>query len=260
MIVPIPPLLLDLLLAFNITVALIIIATALYTENALAFSAFPTMLLIITLFRLALNITATRAILLHGYAGEVINFFGAIVVGGNYAVGFVIFLILIIIQFVVITNGAGRVAEVAARFTLDAMPGKQLAIDADLNAGLITEAEARQRRRDIQRCGGFLRRDGRCQQVRPRRRNRCSHYRRDQYHRRIYRWCRATAPFGHRVVAEVHAPHRGRRHRHASAGATDLYRDRYHRHPCARPSTDFGSDIAQSLIGTAARVPHRGDH
>ena len=155
MIVPIPPLLLDLLLAFNITVALIIIATALYTENALAFSAFPTMLLIITLFRLALNITATRAILLHGYAGEVINFFGAIVVGGNYAVGFVIFLILIIIQFVVITNGAGRVAEVAARFTLDAMPGKQLAIDADLNAGLITEAEARQRRKDIQRSADF---------------------------------------------------------------------------------------------------------
>jgi flagellar biosynthesis protein FlhA len=113
------------------------------------------MLLIITLFRLSLNITATRAILLHGYAGEVINFFGQIVVGGNYAVGFVIFLILIIIQFVVITNGAGRVAEVAARFTLDAMPGKQLAIDADLNAGLITEAEARQRRKDIQRSADF---------------------------------------------------------------------------------------------------------
>ena len=155
MIVPIPPQLLDLLLAFNITIALVIIATSLYTENALAFSAFPTMLLIVTLFRLALNITATRAILLHGYAGEVINFFGQIVVGGNYAVGFVIFLILIIIQFVVITNGAGRVAEVAARFTLDAMPGKQLAIDADLNAGLITEAEARQRRRDIQRSADF---------------------------------------------------------------------------------------------------------
>jgi flagellar biosynthesis protein FlhA len=155
MIVPIPPFLLDILLAFNITIALVIIATALYTENALAFSAFPTMLLIVTLFRLSLNITATRAILLHGYAGEVINFFGQIVVGGNYAVGFVIFLILIIIQFVVITNGAGRVAEVAARFTLDAMPGKQLAIDADLNAGLVTEAEARQRRRDIQRSADF---------------------------------------------------------------------------------------------------------
>jgi flagellar biosynthesis protein FlhA len=155
MIVPIPPVLLDVLLSLNIMLALVIIGTSLYTENALAFSAFPTLLLIVTLFRLSLNITATRAILLHGYAGEVINFFGQIVVGGNYAVGFVIFLILIIIQFVVITNGAGRVAEVAARFTLDAMPGKQLAIDADLNAGLITEAEARQRRKDIQRAADF---------------------------------------------------------------------------------------------------------
>lgn len=155
MIVPIPTFLLDVLLAINISLALVIIGTALYTENALSFSAFPTLLLIVTLFRLSLNITATRAILLHGYAGHVINFFGQIVVGGNYAVGFVIFLILIIIQFVVITNGAGRVAEVAARFTLDAMPGKQLAIDADLNAGLITEAEARQRRKDIQRSADF---------------------------------------------------------------------------------------------------------
>ena len=155
MIVPIPPWLLDILLSINIALALMIIGTALYTENALGFSAFPTMLLIITLFRLSLNVTATRSILLTGYAGEVINFFGQIVVGGNYTVGFVIFLILIIIQFVVITNGAGRVAEVAARFTLDAMPGKQLAIDADLNAGLITEAEARQRRKDIQRAADF---------------------------------------------------------------------------------------------------------
>ncbi len=155
MIVPIPPVLLDLLLTINIGAALLIIGVALYAENALQFSVFPTLLLIVTLFRLSLNVTATRSILLHGYAGEVINFFGNIVVGGNYAVGFVIFLILIVIQFVVITNGAGRVAEVAARFTLDAMPGKQLAIDADLNAGLITEAEARQRRKDIQRSADF---------------------------------------------------------------------------------------------------------
>jgi flagellar biosynthesis protein FlhA len=155
MIVPIPAVLLDFLLTFNIMVALLIIGVALYAQNALEFSVFPTLLLIVTLFRLSLNITATRSILLHGYAGEVINFFGNIVVGGNYAVGFVIFLILIVIQFVVITNGAGRVAEVAARFTLDAMPGKQLAIDADLNAGLITEAEARQRRKDIQRSADF---------------------------------------------------------------------------------------------------------
>jgi flagellar biosynthesis protein FlhA len=155
MIVPIPPVMLDFLLSVNIAVALLIIGVSLYAENALAFSVFPTLLLIITLFRLSLNITATRSILLHGYAGEVINFFGQVVIGGNYAVGFVIFLILIVIQFVVITNGASRVAEVAARFTLDAMPGKQLAIDADLNAGLVTEAEARQRRKDIQRSADF---------------------------------------------------------------------------------------------------------
>jgi flagellar biosynthesis protein FlhA len=155
LIVPMPPIILDFLLTLNIMVALLIIGVSLYAENALAFSVFPTLLLIVTLFRLSLNITATRAILSHGYAGEVINFFGQVVIGGNYAVGFVIFLILIIIQFVVITNGAGRVAEVAARFTLDAMPGKQLAIDADLNAGLITEAEARQRRKDIQRAADF---------------------------------------------------------------------------------------------------------
>ncbi|MDQ2871660.1 MAG: flagellar biosynthesis protein FlhA [Candidatus Eremiobacteraeota bacterium] len=155
MIVPIPPELLDLFLSLNIMVALLIIGTSLYAENALSFSVFPTLLLIVTLFRLSLNVTATRAILLHGYAGQVIDFFGNVVVGSNYAVGFVIFLILIVIQFVVITNGAGRVAEVAARFTLDAMPGKQLAIDADLNAGLITEADARQRRKDIQRSADF---------------------------------------------------------------------------------------------------------
>ncbi len=155
LIVPMPSVILDFLLTLNIMIALLIIGVSLYAENALAFSVFPTLLLIVTLFRLSLNITATRQILSHGYAGEVINFFGQVVIANNYAVGFVIFLILIIIQFVVITNGAGRVAEVAARFTLDAMPGKQLAIDADLNAGLITEAEARQRRKDIQRAADF---------------------------------------------------------------------------------------------------------
>lgn len=154
-IVPVPPWLLDILLTANIGVALLIIGTSLFAENALAFSVFPSLLLIITLYRLALNVTATRLILSTGNAGHVIDFFGQTVIAGNYAIGFVIFLILIIIQFVVITNGAGRVAEVAARFTLDAMPGKQLAIDADLNAGLITEAEARQRRKDIQRSADF---------------------------------------------------------------------------------------------------------
>jgi len=155
MIIPVPPWILDALLSVNISMALVILLVTLYTENALAFSVFPTLLLIITLFRLSLNITATRSILLHAYGGAIIEAFGNFVVGGNYAVGIVIFAILIIIQFVVITNGAGRVAEVAARFTLDAMPGKQLAIDADLNAGLVTEAEARQRRKDIQRSADF---------------------------------------------------------------------------------------------------------
>ena len=155
MIVPVPPWMLDLLLSVNITLALVIMLVTLYTENALSFSVFPTLLLIVTLFRLSLNITATRSILLRGYGGQVIEAFGNVVVGGNYAVGAVIFAILIVIQFVVITNGAGRVAEVAARFTLDAMPGKQLAVDADLNSGLITEAEARQRRKDIQRSADF---------------------------------------------------------------------------------------------------------
>lgn len=155
MIVPVAPWVLDALLSLNIALALVIMLTSLYTENALSFSVFPTLILIVTLFRLSLNISATRSILLHGYAGQVIEQFGAIVVGGNYAVGLVVFAILVVIQFVVITNGAGRVAEVAARFTLDAMPGKQLAVDADLNAGLITEAEARQRRKDIQRAADF---------------------------------------------------------------------------------------------------------
>jgi flagellar biosynthesis protein FlhA len=155
MIVPVAPWVLDGLLSLNIALALIIMLTSLYTENALSFSVFPTLILIVTLFRLSLNISATRSILLHGYAGQVIEQFGAIVVGGNYAVGLVVFAILVVIQFVVITNGAGRVAEVAARFTLDAMPGKQLAVDADLNAGLITESEARQRRKDIQRSADF---------------------------------------------------------------------------------------------------------
>ena len=155
MIVPVAPWVLDTLLSLNIAMALVIMLTSLYTENALSFSVFPTLILIVTLFRLSLNISATRSILLHGYAGQVIEQFGQIVVGGNYAVGLVVFAILVVIQFVVITNGAGRVAEVAARFTLDAMPGKQLAVDADLNAGLITESEARQRRKDIQRSADF---------------------------------------------------------------------------------------------------------
>lgn len=149
MVVPIPPWLLDLLLCINITLALTILLVTIYCMNPLDFSSFPSLLLIVTLFRLALNISATRLILLHAEAGSIIHAFGGVVVGGNYIVGMVVFVILVIVQFVVITNGAGRVAEVAARFTLDAMPGKQMAIDADLNAGLIDEEQARERRTEI---------------------------------------------------------------------------------------------------------------
>ena len=155
MILPLPHWLLDLLLCANIALALSILLVTMYTAEPLEFSSFPSMLLMTTLFRLALNISATRLILLHANAGAVINAFGSVVVGGNYVVGIVVFIILVIIQFLVITNGAGRVAEVAARFTLDAMPGKQMAIDADLNAGIVDEAEAQKRRKDIGREADF---------------------------------------------------------------------------------------------------------
>ncbi|MEW6723390.1 MAG: flagellar biosynthesis protein FlhA [Bacillota bacterium] len=155
MVIPLPEFLLDLLLTLNLTIALTVLLVTMYTTEPLQFSIFPSLLLLTTLFRLALNVSSTRLILLYGSAGEVIRRFGDFVVGGSPVVGFIVFLILVIIQFVVITNGAGRVAEVAARFTLDAMPGKQMAIDADLNAGLITESEARTRRRDIQRQADF---------------------------------------------------------------------------------------------------------
>jgi flagellar biosynthesis protein FlhA len=151
MILPIPPFVLDLLLSLSISLSIVIIVSSIFIKKPLDFSAFPTILLIATLYRLGLNIASTRLILLRGHegpqaAGEVIKSFGSFVVAGNYAVGMIVFLILVIINFIVITKGSGRIAEVAARFTLDAMPGKQMAIDADLNAGIIDEAEARRRR------------------------------------------------------------------------------------------------------------------
>jgi flagellar biosynthesis protein FlhA len=155
MIVPLPPFVLDLFITLNISVALAVLVATLYMPRALDFAAFPSLLLLTTLFRLAINVSVTRLILLHGDAGHVVSAFGNFVVGGNVLVGLVVFLILIVIQFVVITNGAGRVAEVAARFTLDAMPGKQMAIDADLNSGQITDEEARTRRTDIGREADF---------------------------------------------------------------------------------------------------------
>jgi flagellar biosynthesis protein FlhA len=150
MIVPLAPGVLDILLAANMALTLLILLVALHTTDPLHFSVFPSLLLVVTLFRLALNISGTRLILLHAHAGQVISAFGAVVVGGNYVVGAVVFVILVIIQFVVLTSGAQRVAEVAARFTLDAMPGKQMSIDADLNAGNITDAEARKRREAVE--------------------------------------------------------------------------------------------------------------
>lgn len=154
-IIPMKPVILDVLLTFNITFALIILMVSMFNAEPLEFSVFPSLLLVMTLFRLALNVSSTKLILLNAHAGEVIASFGSFVVGGNPVVGLVIFFILVIIQFIVITRGAERVSEVAARFTLDAMPGKQMAIDADLNAGLINEEMARKRREDIQREADF---------------------------------------------------------------------------------------------------------
>ena len=155
MVVPLPTWLIDILLSMNITLGVVTLLVTFYVKRALDLSIFPTLLLISTLFRLSLNVSTTRLILLYGNAGELINAFGNFVVGGNYVVGIIMFLILVIIQMLVITKGAERVAEVAARFTLDAMPGKQMSIDADLNSGLIDEQGAKQRRQDIQREADF---------------------------------------------------------------------------------------------------------
>ncbi len=160
MVMPLPPFMLDFLFTFNIALAVIVLLVSLYSKDPLDFAAFPTVLLITTLLRLSLNVASTRVVLLEGHtgpdaAGKVIEAFGHFLVGGNYAVGLVVFIILVVINFVVITKGAGRIAEVSARFTLDAMPGKQMAIDADLNAGLIGEQDARERREKISKEADF---------------------------------------------------------------------------------------------------------
>lgn len=155
MVIPLPTFLLDVLLALNMGLSLLIVMLTMNVKRPLELAVFPTLLLVMTLFRLALSVSSTRLILLHGNAGEMIAAFGNFVVGGNIVVGMVIFLILVIIQFIVITKGAERVSEVAARFTLDAMPGKQMSIDADLNAGLIDDDTARMRRREVQREADF---------------------------------------------------------------------------------------------------------
>jgi flagellar biosynthesis protein FlhA len=149
MVIPVPPILLDLMLTFSIAFSVTVLLVSLYIKQPLQFNAFPSLLLILTLMRLSLNVASTRLILSKGAAGQVIQSFGNFVVGGNYVIGVIVFIILVIINFMVITKGSGRIAEVAARFTLDAMPGKQMAIDADLNAGLINERQARSRRLEI---------------------------------------------------------------------------------------------------------------
>jgi flagellar biosynthesis protein FlhA len=155
LVIPLPSLLLDLFITMNIAAALAVAVATMYLKKPLEFSSFPSLLLLTTMFRLAINVSVTRLILTKGSAGSVVHDFGQFVVSGNVIIGLVIFLILVVIQFVVVTNGAGRVAEVAARFTLDAMPGKQMAIDADLNAGLITDEQARSRRAEIAREADF---------------------------------------------------------------------------------------------------------
>jgi flagellar biosynthesis protein FlhA len=155
MLIPLPAGLLDFLLALSITMSVLVMIVSLYINSPLDISIFPGLLLVLTLFRLGLNISSTRLILIEGYAGKVIESFGTFVVGGNYVVGVIVFIILVVIQFIVIVKGSGRISEVAARFTLDAMPGKQMAIDADLNTGLITEADARKRREMISREAEF---------------------------------------------------------------------------------------------------------
>ena len=161
LVIPLPPFLLDLLFSFNITLSLIIILAVIYVQRPLDLGVFPTVLLLVTLLRLSLNVASTRIVLLNGHegtdaAGRVIEAFGEFVIGGNYAIGLVVFAILVIINFVVVTKGAGRVSEVTARFTLDAMPGRQMAIDADLNAGIIDQEEASRRRNEIREEADFF--------------------------------------------------------------------------------------------------------
>ncbi|VFT11159.1 flagellar biosynthesis protein FlhA [Pseudomonas aeruginosa] len=197
MTLPIPPFLLDVLFTFNIALSIVVLLVCVYALRPLDFAVFPTILLVATLLRLALNVASTRVVLLHGHdghgaAGKVIQAFGEVVIGGNYVVGVVVFAILMIINFVVVTKGAGRISEVSARFTLDAMPGKQMAIDADLNAGLIEQEGSQEAPQRGGPGGRLLRFDGRCQQVRPRRRHR-------------------------RPADSLHQPDRRRRHRHDPA-------------------------------------------
>ena len=237
MILPVPTPLLDLLLTFNVTFGIIVLLTAMYILKPLDFSVFPSLLLILTLYRLSLNVASTRLILLRGSegeaaAGQVIKAFGSFVVGGNYVVGIIVFAILVVINFVVITKGATRIAEVAARFTLDAMPGKQMAIDADLNAGLIDEGRGPGPAIRYRQGSRLLRRHGRRGQVCPRRRHRRHHHHPHQHpgrpdHRRF---ATGHGPWFH-GGPDLHHADRGRRPGLPGPGPDRFDRRRHHRQP-----------------------------
>jgi flagellar biosynthesis protein FlhA len=161
-IVPLPAALLDILIVINLTLSMNILLITLFTKSVLEFVSFPTLLLFTTMFKLSLNMASTRLILTDGSAGQVISAFANVVTGSNYVVGIILFIIIMIVQLAVVTNGTGRVAEVSARFTLDAMPGKQMAIDSDLNSGLLDEKQARKKREDLQQEADFYGFNGRC--------------------------------------------------------------------------------------------------
>ena len=229
LILPLPALVLDLFLAISITLSILILMTSLFIQAPLEFSSFPTILLISTMLRLSLNLASTRLILAHGHegtdaAGHVIEAFGNFVMSGNFVIGIIVFAILVIVNFVVITKGSGRIAEVAARFHLDAMPGKQMAIDADLNAGLIDEKAARERRKALEDESGFFgAMDGASKFVRgdaiaglARRLH--------QHHRRHHHRRRAAGPVVRRGRPHLHRADRRRRSGHAGAGADRLDR------------------------------------
>ena len=245
LILPLPTWLLDISLALSITFSVLILMVALFIDRPLEFSSFPTVLLITTMLRLALNLASTRLILSHGNegtaaAGHVIQAFGNFVMSGNFVIGVIVFTILVVVNFVVITKGSGRIAEVAARFSLDSMPGKQMAIDADLSAGLIDEGKARQRRARSRGRKQFLRRHGRRLEIRARRRHRRPHHHLHQHHRRHRHRRGAEGHDLRRRDPDLHAADRRRRPGDADPGADRLDRGRHAGvqggHRAARPT------------------------
>ena len=226
MVLPLPAFILDLLFTFNIALSIMVLLVAMFTQRTLEFAAFPTILLFTTLLRLALNVASTRIILMEGHtgaaaAGKVVEAFGHFLVGGNFAIGIVVFVILVIINFMVITKGAGRIAEVGARFVLDGMPGKQMAIDADLNAGLIGEDEAKKRRSEVTQEADFYgSMDGASKFV-----------------RRAATWHEHGTRGG-----KLYAIDHWRRSGGTNSGAGDFYRRRGHRYACQHRSGCWRAD------------------